>query len=101
MHFLLKSDRTHGDRLDRRYAGMQVRFEENKLWIQEGGICILKPDALFVPLPDRIKVVDLDGKAIKASWKFFVTVETFNPHHVVIDAPSVPLPPIDNSVATE
>jgi hypothetical protein len=102
MHFLLKSDRTHGEALWRRYAGMQVRFEpKDKLRVQEGGICILTPDALFVPLPERIKVIDLDGKPIKSTWKFFVTIESFNPFHVVIDAPSVPLPPVDNPVDTK
>jgi hypothetical protein len=84
LHFLKKKEIFKAAPIERRRACVTARYEDGKLWIQDG-IGVTKTDAIFVELPERIAVVGSDGKRIKATGKFFVSVETFNPFHLVVD----------------
>jgi len=53
--------------------------------LQPGEISVLKADAQLALVPEDVVVVDPDGKAIKAAGKFYVTVETIDPYHAVVD----------------
>lgn len=87
-HFL-KPDEVRGayDHLTRPRAVVTVRYEApNLLRVQpDMPIGVVKPDVGMVPVPDRIKVVDPKGKAIRPSGKFLVSTESFNPYHLVAD----------------
>jgi hypothetical protein len=98
MHFLRKDEL---DRLDcelgKPYAAVRVRVQGTHLVMTPGdeGHCIVicKMDTLFVPLPERISVVGPDGQAVKPSKgsRFWVTVETIDPFHLVTEAETLPL----------
>jgi hypothetical protein len=49
------------------------------------GFGVVNPDVGMVPVPDRIKVVDSDGKVIEPTGKFLVSTETLDPFHLVAD----------------
>lgn len=80
------------------WAGVCVSYDGKALVLDEHGpdnddgspgspIIVLRSDVELAPLPDRLKVVDRNGKVIKPSKgrKFFITVITFSPHHVVTE----------------
>lgn len=49
-------------------------------------IVLLKADALVFPLPEEIRIVaSTDGEVIRPKGKFWVTIETFDPAHLVTD----------------
>lgn len=87
MHFLRKSE-VQGFTLTRPRACVSVRVEKDKLVIEPGSIAVLKIGVLLSPVPDRVKVVGPDGKVVKPSKgkQFFVTTETFDPCHAVLEA---------------
>lgn len=98
MHFLRKAEL---DRLDcelgKNWAAVRVRVAGTRLVMTPGddghAIVVCKRDTLFVPLPDRIQVVGPDSKVVKPSKgsRFWVTVETFDPFHLVTEAENLPL----------
>ena len=84
MHFLKKSE-LHGQHvLGKPRACVDVRFVDDALHVSDR-IGVLKADALVVNLPERIQVLGTDGKPIKPTGTFMITVETFNPHHALVD----------------
>jgi len=84
MHFLKKKEVFGAAAIARRRACVTVRYEDGKLLVQDG-IAVTKLDAIFVELPERIVVIDSAGKKVKATGKFLVSTETFNPYHLVVD----------------
>lgn len=104
MHFLRKDECSYPQPLRRPYAARKVWLERKgkaevlRLVVlpedeKDHGVVICQMDVMFVPLPERVKVIGPDGKAIKPRCKhFWVSVETFDPYHLVTDAPSMPLP---------
>jgi hypothetical protein len=95
MHFLT-SDQVHygGRSLPSRRAAVQVRVtygdrrsKKTAVLHVTDKIFVMKPDALMVELPDGVTVVDDDGKPIRPSGKFMVSVETFDPFHALVDVP--------------
>ena len=93
MHFLRKAE-VYARTLTRPRAAVKVKLEKDKLVVSgpddEGNpnIFVAKLDTQWAPVPDRIKVVGPDGKVIKPSKgkSFYVTVETFDPFHAVMEA---------------
>ncbi len=72
-------------------AGIKVRREKGGLLVNAGEIGVLKSDALVVPLPSYLHVVDSDGEgSIKPSngKSFFITTETFDPYHFIVELPN-------------
>jgi hypothetical protein len=84
LHFLKEGELYGAAAIERRRACVTVRYVDGKLWVQDG-IGVTKMDAIFVELPERIAVVDDKGKRIKATGRFLVSTETFNPFHLVVD----------------
>jgi len=60
---------------------LQLDCPEN----QKFPIVVLKADALIVPLPEKIRVLDPDGKILKPSRRFYITTESFDPWHLLTD----------------
>ncbi len=87
MHFLRKSEVYGVTALGRPWACVKVKLSgRDVLEIQEG-ISVGKADSQWVKLPERVKVVGPDGKQVKPSKGkcFWVTVETFDPFHMVTE----------------
>jgi hypothetical protein len=87
MHFLRKSE-VHGRSLEMPRACVTVRVVKDTLVIESGSLGVLKIGAQMAPVPERMKVVTDDGKVVKPSKgkQFWVTVETFDPMHAVMEA---------------
>ena len=103
MHFLRKSEvsswRTSPGRP---YAAVVVRYEKigrtgRRLIIEEIQIC--KADTEFQPLPLDVEVVSEEGERVlpSRSKHFWVSTESFDPYHLVTDAPCMPVPDIERS----
>lgn len=97
MHFLRK-DEVHGRAIrdvvpscgPMGWACVKVKLEaKDRLCIVVGSIGVLKPEALVAPLPKRMKVVTDEGEQIAPSEgkRFYVTVNSFNPNHALVEAP--------------
>lgn len=71
----------------------KAHYKPKRLVIVEGSLGIAKHDTLFVPVPESIPVLDPDGKPIKPSKgsKFWISVETFDPYHILLEAEHLPL----------
>lgn len=51
------------------------------------GVFFIKPGSTVLPLPDGIQVIDPETKEpIPASGRFYVTSESFDPFHLLLDA---------------
>lgn len=93
MHFLRVSERPPhsitGRVTGKPWACVTVRVESKgeRLVVQPGSIAVTKRDTLFWPLPERCSVVDEEGTVVKpsAGRRFFVSLETFDPHHLLIE----------------
>jgi hypothetical protein len=89
VHFLKKAaSKSHT--IGRPRAAVKVMFDAKKkaLVLVEGeGIMVLKWDALIAEIPSDVPILDAKGKRIPASGAFFVTTETFDPYHAVVDLP--------------
>ena len=92
MHFLRKSE-VYGRTLGKPRACVTVKVEKDRLVLVEPeddkpNIGIAKMDTQWSEVPERIKVVGPDGKVIKPSKgkKFYVSIETFDPFHLVMEA---------------
>ena len=71
------------------YAGVQVRRRNGrKDYVlddeAEEPLILVKPDTLLVELEDE-RVTLPDGEVLNATGKFFVTAETINPYHLILD----------------
>lgn len=94
-HFLLSKERNESTPISRPIAGVAVRFTKrgrDRLLVvctpddTEHPIAIMRTGAQMAPVPDSVKVVDPEtNKPIKASHRFWVTIESFDPLHMVID----------------
>ena len=89
MHFLRNDEVRYRRTLGHRWACVTVRAEgrgsERTLIVQEGSIAVLKLGVYLIELPQDVRVLGPDGKQIHASWKFWVTLETFDPFHCLTD----------------
>jgi len=95
MHFLRKAEAEHWlqQEVGKKRAAVTVKVAGDRLVIEAGGVCVVKWDTLFAPLPERIKVVGPDGKVVQPTKgsRFWVSVETIDPTHLVIEAEHLPL----------
>lgn len=87
-HFLTKTE-IHDFRLRQQRAGVIVRAsrKDKTLTIREGrdSIVVLDSGAAMSWLPEDYRVLDPEGGSIRAIGRFAVTLETFDPYHVVTD----------------
>lgn len=76
-------------RLTRPYAGVQVKYEKKAYILNEDAdepVIVVKPGALLMELNDT-PVLTPEKQQIKPTGKFYVTMETISPYHVVLDIP--------------
>ena len=77
------------ERIGKARACVTVRVERAKkpcrLRIQADRIHVLKPDALVAPLPEGAVVLHADGSVCEPTGRFYVTVESFDPVHLLVD----------------
>lgn len=72
-------------------AGVKVRYDTKKkalLIVEDEPPFVFKTDAKVIELPKGVPVIDSKGKAITASGQFFVTTETIDPFHGLVDMPA-------------
>lgn len=94
MHFL-RQDEVHGARCCYLRAAVTVQVVKqvvkDALVIQlviQPGISVAKLGVQWVTLPERVKVLSTEGEEVRPSKdrRFYVTVETFDPFHLVTEA---------------
>jgi hypothetical protein len=75
-------------RIDKPRACVRVRVERTRTACTlrvDGGVSVLKPDARVAPLPEGIVVLNEDGTVCEAVGRFYVTLESFDPYHLITD----------------
>jgi hypothetical protein len=73
-------------RLGRPFAAVMVERDGQTLRIIPEQFKILKPDTQIAELPDDIAVMAPVGKqAVPPERRFWITVQTFDPYHAVLD----------------
>lgn len=87
MHFAASKDMWAVRAVQRPWGAVEVQVLKGgkTLQVKTGSICVIKADALIIPLPKGIRVVSDEGEAIEPTWGFWVTTETFDPWHLLID----------------
>ena len=90
MHFLNKDEfRPHvvGELEGKPWACTCAEFEHPNKLVIRGPLGVLKLDTQLARLPERIVVVNPDGKKVLPSKgrQFYVSLETFNPFHLVTE----------------
>lgn len=89
-HFLRLSEvRDHA--LGRAHAAVRVRVLKHRPRVlvldpdEDEPILILANDALVVALPKDVTVVTPEGEPVTSNGQFFVTTESLDPYHAVLD----------------
>ncbi len=89
MHFLTHFGRFREDAIVKPRACVAVRVTRQRgpctLRIEDAPLRILKADALMAPLPEDVVVLHVDGRVCKATGRFYVTTESFDPCHMLTD----------------
>jgi hypothetical protein len=72
--------------LNQRHAAVLVHVRaKEKVLVLDPGLHIAKGDVQWLVLPEEWRIVSPDGDVIRPSGTFLVTVETFDPCHMVAD----------------
>ena len=90
----LRQDERHGAApLGRPYAAIGAQLERDRL-VVSGAPFIAKADTLWFPLPARLQVVAPGGEEVRPSpgRRFFISAETIDPWHSLLEAEDVPIP---------
>lgn len=85
MHFLRK-DELRSRRVTLR-ACVEARIEREgrtRRLVVEGPLRFTKGTE-FAPLPPDVTVLDSEGNRLEPTWGFWVSLETFDPYHLVTD----------------
>ena len=87
MHFAASKDRFAERSVRRLHAGARVQVLKGgkTLQVEADSICIVKADALVMSLPKGVRLVDADGDEILPTWGFWVTTESLDPYHLLLD----------------
>lgn len=88
-HILKESESRFAAAFDRPVIALKTTYDSKwkALIVGTDRPVICKPDTLFVELPERFSVVDSNYKEIKKSGKFYISIETIGPHHLLTDQP--------------
>lgn len=93
-HFLTKDRAIGGMMLGRPHMAVCAKYEKGRLVLSDDRApYVARADARFVPLPEGVAVLGRNGNTLEASGKFWVSVETCDPFHAIVDAPALPLAP--------
>lgn len=70
------------------WAAVKVQLVgRNTLEVVPGSICILRSGVGLTQVPEGMEVTDPEGRKLEPSHgEFFVSTETFDPYHLVVDA---------------
>ena len=71
--------------LGKPYVAVKVQVKGNKLIVLPEGVSILNPETKISILPQKFKVFDCDGEEINPTKNFYITANTINPYHFLID----------------
>ncbi len=76
----------HDVRFNKPVGAMRVKRSGNTLLLDHDrpGLVIAKWDVIWVPLPESVKIV-CEGRFVQAFNRFWITVESFDPYHLVCD----------------
>jgi hypothetical protein len=68
--------------------------------VLDGEGFVVRSDSMWLPLPGRLEVVTTSGHRIypSAGRRFFISVETFDAYHSVLETEDVPLPRLREAV---
>lgn len=62
------------------------RTGPNQLELAAAGIHFVWKGTRVAPLPDRVKVVNVEGEVVRPSrGRFYITLDTEDPEHVICD----------------
>lgn len=68
------------------YAAVIAHRKSNQLIVQQGSVHLVKQDTLFAPIDgSNLQVVAVDGTPIKPEGAFYISLETIDPMHLIID----------------
>lgn len=82
MAHILKNTATRP--IGKQYCAVKVEVKGKKL-IVVGGVEFVAPDTRIAVLPDGYEVQTMDGETIRPSGTFYITSETINPYHLLMD----------------
>ena len=86
-HFLAGPVRGFHDAVVRRpYACVKVKLLGKTTLRVFPGVFFVKTGSYVRVLPEKIAVVDEAGETVPASGQFYVTSESIDPYHLLIDA---------------
>lgn len=71
-------------KLSQKRVCVKVERKKNKLVVMQG-IYELPPGTLLCSLYENDKVVDPEGNELKATGRYYITAETINPYHLLVD----------------
>lgn len=88
MHFLGKLARHEQRHLDGPRVAVIVKWtsrRQSALVLVGSDVGVAKDGVRIAELPKKIRVLDPDGEPVAASGRFFVTTETVDPYHLLLD----------------
>lgn len=75
-----------GMQLPHTYAAVIAHRDGKNLVVQAGSFMLVKEGTHFAPLYDSgFQVISEDGVPIQATGSYYISVETMDPQHVIID----------------
>jgi hypothetical protein len=57
----------------------------SRVLVVEPGIVGIDSNAMLVPLPKDVVVESDEGEVVQPTWGFWVSIETFDPYHLLLD----------------
>ena len=72
------------------YVATRVVFKDKPKRYQlddeaEHILTVINPDTLVIPLEPNTKVMTPNGQAINPTGAFYITAQTINPYHLILD----------------
>ena len=85
-HFLPgPGNQHHGVVVKRPHACVKVELVNKTTLRVLPGVALIKPGTYVQLVPEKINVIDGSSGEISASGRFYVTSETIDPYHLLID----------------
>lgn len=67
------------------FVSVTGEVKKKVITIEDSSINIAKPGTKFAKLPTDFKVVDSNGDEIPTTGSYYISTETIDPHHLIID----------------
>lgn len=86
MHPLTSKHLLYDIELPHPYAAVIAVWDKKNLVVQDRSLMLVKTGAKFAPLIDTgLQVISEDGEPIQPTGTFYISPETLDPHHLIID----------------